>query len=199
MSRGMLEGWAREYEVLGDGKQQLIASNLGTFFSKHPNPDPRQTCSIQTPLMIGQEAATDSQLKCEANLPAASRYEPPLTFLVYTALQAKYTQEINMMDSDEDDIYPDQDDVYGQRQGGEVNMNDAEDGEEEGEEVEEDDEVGPPIDTRVRNGLTVFQDDVDFIIDAKDDPKPSPNSKSTAQAQRPVGLSQSATSWLPSS
>ena len=46
-----------------------------------------------------------------------------------------------MMDSDEDDIYPDNDDVDGDRQHGEVHMNDAEDGEEEGEEVEEDDDV----------------------------------------------------------
>ncbi len=45
-----------------------------------------------------------------------------------------------MMDSDEDDIYPEHDDVYGNRQQ-EVHMNDAEDGEEEGEEVEEDDDV----------------------------------------------------------
>ena len=46
-----------------------------------------------------------------------------------------------MMDSDEDDIYPDQDDVYGSRHQSEVKMEDADDGEEEGEEVEEDDDV----------------------------------------------------------
>ncbi len=44
----------------------------------------------------------------------------------------------------------------------------------------------------------ILQDDVDFIIDAKDDPKPSPNSKSISQAQsqsqRPPGLSQAPTS-----
>jgi hypothetical protein len=46
-----------------------------------------------------------------------------------------------MMDSDEDDIYPEHDDVYGTNQQGEVNMGDADEGEEEGEEVEEDDDV----------------------------------------------------------
>lgn len=45
-----------------------------------------------------------------------------------------------MMDSDDDDIYPDNDEVYNPRQHDEVRMEDAEDGEEEGEEVEEDDD-----------------------------------------------------------
>lgn len=43
-----------------------------------------------------------------------------------------------MMDSDDDDIYP-HDEDNGQRNQSEVNMQDADDGEEEGEEVEEDD------------------------------------------------------------
>jgi len=45
-----------------------------------------------------------------------------------------------MMDSDEDDIYPDHDGTNGQRYHEEVKMEDVEDGEEEGEEVEEDEE-----------------------------------------------------------
>jgi hypothetical protein len=45
-----------------------------------------------------------------------------------------------MMDSDEDDIYPDHNDEVNGHQGqSEVKMEDAEDGEEEGEEVEEED------------------------------------------------------------
>jgi hypothetical protein len=44
-----------------------------------------------------------------------------------------------MMDSDDDDIYPQHEENNGQRNQSEVNMQDAEDGEEEGEEVEEDD------------------------------------------------------------
>ncbi|EXJ55404.1 hypothetical protein A1O7_08331 [Cladophialophora yegresii CBS 114405] len=78
------------------------------------------------------------------------------------------------MDSDEDDIYPDNDDVYGTglKQQGEVTMGDVDDGEEEGEEVEEDDD-----------------DDVDFIIDAKDEPS-KPAADSTSQPKRPPGSSQ---------
>ena len=49
-----------------------------------------------------------------------------------------------MMDSDSDDIYPDQDDVYGNAHQAEVKMEDVEDGEEEGEEVEDDDDVCTP-------------------------------------------------------
>src|ERR1700735_517029 len=48
--------------------------------------------------------------------------------------------------------------------------------------------------SRLRPATDFSQDDVDFIIDAKDDPKPSTSSKSTSQAQRPPGLSQSSTS-----
>jgi len=44
-----------------------------------------------------------------------------------------------MMDSDEDDIYPDYDPKNGQAHQSEVKMEDAEDGEEEGEEVEDSD------------------------------------------------------------
>ena len=43
------------------------------------------------------------------------------------------------MDSDEDDIYPEHDEVNGRNKQGEVKMEDMEDGEEEGEEVEEED------------------------------------------------------------
>ncbi|ETI20946.1 hypothetical protein G647_07289 [Cladophialophora carrionii CBS 160.54] len=84
-----------------------------------------------------------------------------------------------MMDSDEDDIYPENDDVYGTKQQGEVTMGDADEGEEEGEEVEEEDD-----------------DDVDFIIDAKDEPKPSPETNSTSQPKRPSGSSQTPASDL---
>lgn len=44
-----------------------------------------------------------------------------------------------MMDSDDDDIYPQHEEANGQRNQSEVNMQDADDGEEEGEEVEDDD------------------------------------------------------------
>jgi hypothetical protein len=44
-----------------------------------------------------------------------------------------------MMDSDEDDIYPDNDTPNGHGHQAEVKMEDAEDGEEEGEEVEDSD------------------------------------------------------------
>ncbi|KAJ9626132.1 hypothetical protein H2204_010083 [Knufia peltigerae] len=67
-----------------------------------------------------------------------------------------------MMDSDEDDIYPEHNDTDEQQQQqhqAEVKMEDVEDGEEEGEEVEDSD------------------DDVDFIIDAKEDVKPDPLSQ----------------------
>ncbi|KIX04348.1 uncharacterized protein Z518_05216 [Rhinocladiella mackenziei CBS 650.93] len=76
-----------------------------------------------------------------------------------------------MMDSDEDDIYPEHDETNGNRHASEVKMEDAEDGEEEGEEVEEDSD-----------------DDVDFIIDVKDEPQPEPGS----QTKRPPGLAQAA-------
>ncbi|KAK4935864.1 hypothetical protein LTR10_023176 [Elasticomyces elasticus] len=71
-----------------------------------------------------------------------------------------------MMDSDEDDIYPDHEPTNGQAHQAEVKMEDAEDGEEEGEEVEDSD------------------DDVDFIIDVKEENKSEPAS----QAKRPPGL-----------
>lgn len=44
-----------------------------------------------------------------------------------------------MMDSDDDDIYPDHDGANGDRPRSEVKMEDVEDGEEEGEEVEDSD------------------------------------------------------------
>lgn len=46
-----------------------------------------------------------------------------------------------MMDSDDDDIYPEHDEVDQRKPQGEVKMEDIEDGEEEGEEVEEDSDV----------------------------------------------------------
>ncbi|KAL6244227.1 hypothetical protein RBB50_009097 [Rhinocladiella similis] len=64
-----------------------------------------------------------------------------------------------MMDSDEDDIYPEHNETNGQQHHPEVKMEDVEDGEEEGEEVEDSD------------------DDVDFIIDAKEEVKPDPASQ----------------------
>ena len=79
-----------------------------------------------------------------------------------------------MMDSDEDDIYPNHEPTNGQAQQAEFKMEDAEDGEEEGEEVEDSD-VGhaqimqSPI-------LTPSQDDVDFIIDVKEENKSEPAS-----------------------
>lgn len=50
------------------------------------------------------------------------------------------------MDSDDDDIYP-HDEDNGRRNQSEVNMQDADDGEEEGEEVEEDDSDVKRIET----------------------------------------------------
>jgi len=48
-----------------------------------------------------------------------------------------------MMDSDDDDIYPQHEEANGQRNQREVNMQDVDNGEEEGEEFEDDDsEVG---------------------------------------------------------
>lgn len=44
-----------------------------------------------------------------------------------------------MMDSDEDDIYPEHNETNGQQHHPEVKMEDVEDGEEEGEEVEDSD------------------------------------------------------------
>ena len=44
-----------------------------------------------------------------------------------------------MMDSDDDDIYPEHDEINGHNKQGEAKMEDIEDGEEEGEEVEEED------------------------------------------------------------
>lgn len=44
-----------------------------------------------------------------------------------------------MMDSDDDDIYPDHDGANGDRPKSEVKMEDIEEGEEEGEEVEDSD------------------------------------------------------------
>ncbi|KIW34154.1 uncharacterized protein PV07_00950 [Cladophialophora immunda] len=78
-----------------------------------------------------------------------------------------------MMDSDEDDIYPDHDESNGQKHQGEVKMEDADDGEEEGEEVEEEEDD---------------DDDVDFIIDVKDEPKPEPGSGPGSQTKRLPGL-----------
>lgn len=46
-----------------------------------------------------------------------------------------------MMDSDDDDIYPEHNDPNGSKSQGEVKMNDADEGEEEGEEVEEESDV----------------------------------------------------------
>ncbi|KIW11825.1 hypothetical protein PV08_09098 [Exophiala spinifera] len=70
-----------------------------------------------------------------------------------------------MMDSDEDDIYPEHNDTNGAQHHAEVKMEDVEDGEEEGEEVEDSD------------------DDVDFIIDAKEEVKPDPGA---SQSKRVV-------------
>ncbi|OAP57208.1 hypothetical protein AYL99_07946 [Fonsecaea erecta] len=80
-----------------------------------------------------------------------------------------------MMDSDEDDIYPEHDESHTQKHQGEVKMEDAEDPEEEGEEVEEEEDD---------------DDDVDFIIDAKDEPKPEPGSAPSSQTKRLPGLGQ---------
>ena len=44
-----------------------------------------------------------------------------------------------MMDSDDDDIYPEHGEARAHQNQGDFRMQDAEDGEEEGEEVEEDD------------------------------------------------------------
>lgn len=54
-----------------------------------------------------------------------------------------------MMDSDDDDIYPQHEGNNGQRSHSEVNMHDADDGEEEGEEVEDDDSDVGSITTHV--------------------------------------------------
>ncbi|KAK7905307.1 hypothetical protein LTR67_000027 [Exophiala xenobiotica] len=69
-----------------------------------------------------------------------------------------------MMDSDDDDIYPQNNESNGYQAQTEDRMEDVEDGEEEGEEVEDSD------------------DDVDFIIDVKEEEKSEPPS---SQAKRP--------------
>ncbi|EXJ84592.1 hypothetical protein A1O3_05262 [Capronia epimyces CBS 606.96] len=75
-----------------------------------------------------------------------------------------------MMDSDDDDIYPEHGETNGNRPQGEVKMEDVEDGEEEGEEVEEESD-----------------DDVDFIIDA--DAKDEPQAEQPgSQTKRPSSL-----------
>ncbi|EXJ94290.1 hypothetical protein A1O1_02684 [Capronia coronata CBS 617.96] len=82
-----------------------------------------------------------------------------------------------MMDSDDDDIYPEHHEVNGTKSQGEVKMEDAEDGE-EGEEVEEESD-----------------DDVDFIIDAdaKDEPQPDQAGPGSQQPrQRPSSLAPAA-------
>jgi len=62
------------------------------------------------------------------------------------------------MDSDEDDIYPEHDEVNGHNKQNEVKMDDMEDGEEEGEEVEEEDSDVPiSMGDCVGHSLTAFR------------------------------------------
>ena len=70
-------------------------------------------------------------------------------------------------DSDSDDIYNTGEEVDGRR---EFKMEDVEDGEEEGEEVEDDSDVRNLLNFSMQE-LTVVQDEVNFITDAKEAPK----------------------------
>jgi hypothetical protein len=71
-----------------------------------------------------------------------------------------------MMDSDDDDIYPTNEPSTESR------IKPDEDAEEEGEEVEDDSDVYSPLEDTSEFAADDNQEDINFITDAKEEPKP---------------------------
>jgi len=85
--------------------------------------------------MIGQEKPRS---ECKHNKQPPCNHPPkPAVSLVATHSLGSREQVAKMMDSDDDDIYPEHEEFNG-NQHGEIKMEDAD--EEEGEEVEEEDD-----------------------------------------------------------